>query len=197
MRQHLKPTISILLIGAMLMLPLLLVPQSPKEALNPKTYAQISGTGDTDTLRRIELQMAALKQSIEDQGHRIDIHRTEIDALQPEVEAVRIAALEQDIKLIKEEKRKQEDDRLSDRSAMMNWFRGIAGGVLTSIIIVGFNAFLAHRRENIRLIQMQVLTKQTDGMTGQISRLSEAKGHSDEIAGILQTSYKEESNANS
>ena len=138
---------------------------------------------------QIARELAALRQSVEDQGHRIDLHRTEIDALQPEVEAVRIAALEREMTAVREEKAAREKERKADHEAMMQWFRGIGSGVLVAVILVGFNAILAHQREVRREAQMRVLTMHTDGMTEQIARLAEAKGHLDE-RNVIETAGK-------
>jgi hypothetical protein len=165
----------------------------PKDALDPKMYAQISGHPVDKLAERMEWsigQISALRQAVEDLGHRLDTHRTELDALQPQVEAVKISRLEADVQAIKDEKAQREAERKADREAMMGWFRGIGSGVLVSVILVGFNAWMSHRREIVRFGQMKVLTKQTDGMTHEIARLSEAKGHSDERAGITDEGLK-------
>jgi hypothetical protein len=172
---------------------------APRDALDPRMYAQISGQpiatvmikqhdqliGDVTALK---VQNAALQRAVDDLGHRLDLHRTEIDAMQPEVQAVDVARLKQDMQAIKDEKAAREAERKSDRDAMMGWFRGIGSGVLVAIILIGINALIAHRREGRQSAKMLVLKTQTDGMTERISQLSEAKGHADERAGIDQTS---------
>jgi DNA repair exonuclease SbcCD ATPase subunit len=186
-----------------LLLPLLNLAQAPgarpKEALDPRTYAQISGKPIAevmidqhnkliDKVERLEVQEAATRQAVDDLrvdlSHRLDLHRTEIDALQPEVEAADIARLKQDMQAIKDEKAAREAERKADREAMMGWFRGIGSGVLVAVLLLGLNALLAYWRERRRGREMKVLNDHTNGMTTQIARLSEAKGHADEREGL-------------
>ena len=154
---------------------------SPRESLNPKTYEQISSVLEIrQALSDLKIELAVQNQSIIDIVHRLDIQRADISAMQPEVEVQRITKLEQYIAEQQEERAKREADDKAGHDAIMGWVRGIGAGILVSMAGIGANLYLAHRRENHRDSQMDVLTRQTNGMTGRIAALSEAKGHADE-----------------
>jgi hypothetical protein len=191
----------ILLVVAVAIMAAQNIGDSPKQSLDPKTYNQISGK-DSELIARhmmeqhsrllvdtdsIKTDIAVLKNSILDINHRLDIQRSGIDSMKPEINLARLTAVELFVKR-HEDERAQE---LVNHQALMSWLRGIGGGVLTAIFGICVNFWLAFKREGFRKSDAKTMINQEEGMTDKISSLSEAKGHSDEKQGIKQVMQKE------
>ena len=129
------------------------------------------------------LQLAAITQHLLDIDKRLDVHRTQLDALDPSKDAARLARLEDIERHHENETAKEEAATMESRKEVMSWLRIVFGGVLT----LGIGALARWRTDKKRhervAGQMDRMEQATNGVT---QRLVKTTGEAEHAKGVIE-----------
>ena len=190
-RDYLRRGILVAMISAMLIISSaaiqLVIAQSPRQS-SPEVVRQMERQAYPSQVAVAE-QLARMDQHITDLEKRIDLHRIEIDAMDPAKTNGRIVTIENALERARQEKEQADASTTAHWNEVMAWVRGIGLLIATMAINEGRKRFTDKRRRASRDLtidgKLDLITTHTDGMVERISALSHAagvtEGHKEEI----------------
>jgi hypothetical protein len=166
---------------------------NPKKplTLEQQSAFEKQSVADREVLHKADREIAAKLSTI---TKELANQTQQVKEALAEKDMSRVALLEQQVKAIEDERNQRAAQVRADHDAYVAWFRGIGGGVVTSLVLTLLSVKLSSLREarhtaQVKAVanQIEVLKTQTDGMVEKMQVMATAKGFDQgKKAGVVQ-----------